>query len=126
MSALMPWPFDDATSERPSSRMPVPASRMTSQSVSVRTSTHGVLPPYRTVVGPGDGIDPRVPQNRNRNVMRQVPQCFADRMGNGDAKTLGKVSRHPGDCHHTELDVTASAATAVLVRAARARADQPA
>ena len=38
---------------RPSSRMPVPASRMTSQPSAVRSSTQGVLPPYRTVVGPG-------------------------------------------------------------------------
>src|SRR5262245_436701 len=126
MSAAMPSPLEEAISERPSSRMPVPASRMTSQSVSVRTSTHGILPPYRTVVGPGDGIDPRVPQNRNRNVMRQAPQCFADRMGNFYSKVLGKVSRQPGDCHHTEFDVTAPTAKVVLARAARGRDDRQA
>src|SRR5262245_13211302 len=126
MSAAMPCPLEEATNERPSSRMPVPASRMTSQSVSVRTSTHGVLPPYRTVVGPGDGIDPRVPQNRNRNVMRQAPQCFADTMGNFYPKTLGKVSPQPGDCHHTDFGVTAPAARVAPARAARERAGLPA
>ena len=49
-------------SARPSSRMPVPASRMISQPSSVRSSTQGVLPPYRTVSGPGLGMEPRVPQ----------------------------------------------------------------
>ena len=34
--------------------------------LSVRTSTHDVFPPYRTVLGPGVGTDPRVPQNRMR------------------------------------------------------------
>ena len=34
--------------------------------LSVRTSTHDVFPPYRTVPGPGVGTDPRVPQNRMR------------------------------------------------------------
>ena len=29
-----------------------------------QTSRQVVLPPYRTVVGPGDGIEPRVPQQR--------------------------------------------------------------
>src|SRR3954471_21487195 len=105
MSAAMPCPFELATSERPSSRMPVPASRMTSQSVAVRTSTHGVLPPYRTVVGPGDGIDPRVPQNRNRNVMRLAPQRLPVIVGNNCPKRLGRVSRQPGDCHHTAQNV---------------------
>ena len=38
-------PFARSMSDRPSSRMPVPASRMMSQPSSVRTSTHGVLPP---------------------------------------------------------------------------------
>src|SRR4051812_30288738 len=49
-------------SVRPSSRIPVPASRMMSQPSSVRSSTQGVFPPYRTVLGPGLGMDPRVPQ----------------------------------------------------------------
>ncbi len=37
---------------------------MTSQPSFVRNSTQGVFPPYRTVVGPGLGIEPLVPQNR--------------------------------------------------------------
>ena len=32
----------------------------------VVTPTHEVLPPKRTVPGPGAAIDPRVPQNRTR------------------------------------------------------------
>src|SRR5688500_14409898 len=46
------------------SRLPVPASMMNSSPSRVRTSTQEQLPPYRTVLGPGDGIEPRVPQNR--------------------------------------------------------------
>src|SRR5215813_2585184 len=119
MSAAMPCPLEEATSERPSSRMPVPASRMTSQSVSVRTSTQGVLPPYRTVVGPGDGIDPRVPQNRNRNVMRQGAQR-SGMIVFFDPKRLGRVSRQPGDCHHTDTNAFyIPLATIWLARAAR-------
>jgi hypothetical protein len=53
-------------SARPNSRIPVPASRRTSDPLGVRTSMDGVLPPYRTVADPGVGIEPRVPQNRNR------------------------------------------------------------
>src|SRR6266487_2622274 len=35
-------------------------------SPAARTSTQEVLPPYRIVVGPGVGIDPRTPQNLTR------------------------------------------------------------
>src|SRR5437867_3919601 len=49
----------------PSERMPVPASN-TIISLSARTSTQEVLPPYRMVPGPGTGIDPRTPQNFRR------------------------------------------------------------
>src|SRR5438445_5372635 len=48
----------------PSSRSPVPASRIRSDPVLSRTSTQAVLPPYRTVSGPGVGLEPRVPQKR--------------------------------------------------------------
>src|SRR5579864_6670710 len=47
---------------RPSSRIPEPASR-TISSPSERTSTQLVLPPYRTVPGPGTGIEPRTPHS---------------------------------------------------------------
>src|SRR5688572_7884566 len=53
-------------STTPSARAPVPQSSTSSVPPSVRTSTHEVLPPYRTVSGPGVGIDPRVPQNLTR------------------------------------------------------------
>src|SRR5690349_25122739 len=62
MSAAIGLPFSRSRRARPSSRIPVPASRMMSQPSPVRSSTQGVLPPYRTVEGPGVGIDPRVPQ----------------------------------------------------------------
>src|SRR5215207_10690915 len=62
MSPAMGAPLPRSRRERPSSRMPVPASRMMSQPSAVLSSTHGVFPPYRTVVGPGVGIEPRVPQ----------------------------------------------------------------
>jgi hypothetical protein len=53
-----------AISDRPSSRMPVPASMMKRSPSRVRTSTQEQLPPYRIVLGPGEGIEPRVPQKR--------------------------------------------------------------
>src|SRR5438045_2267586 len=62
MSPAIGSPFPRATRVRPNSRIPVPASRMMSQPSLVRSSTHGVFPPYRTVVGPGVGMEPRVPQ----------------------------------------------------------------
>ena len=37
---------------------------MNSSPDGVRTSTQEQFPPYRIVLGPGDGIEPRVPQNR--------------------------------------------------------------
>jgi hypothetical protein len=48
--------------------MPVPLSKMKNVSSFVRISTQAVLPPYRTVDGPGVGTDPRVPQNLTRIV----------------------------------------------------------
>src|ERR1051326_6320682 len=51
----------------PSSRMPVPQSRTMSVPPGDRTSTQEVLPPYLAVRGPGDAIEPRVPQKRTSN-----------------------------------------------------------
>src|SRR5439155_16900953 len=48
-------------SDWPRSLIPDPASRMMI-SPSARTSTQLVLPPMRTVTGPGVGIEPRTPQ----------------------------------------------------------------
>src|SRR2546430_11227975 len=53
----------------PSSRAPVPQSRMITVPSEARTSTQEVLPPKRAVLGPGAAIDPRVPQKRT---------CMAD------------------------------------------------
>ena len=41
----------------------MPQSSTSNVPASVRTDTHDVLPPYRTVVGPALAIEPRVPQN---------------------------------------------------------------
>src|SRR5690348_22052 len=63
-----PWtgrPVTAASSSNrsPSTRAPVPQSRTTNVPLDERTSMHDVLPPYRTVPGPGVAIEPRVPQN---------------------------------------------------------------
>src|SRR5690348_2854979 len=50
-------------SAKPRLRMPVPASRASSEPSERVTPTQEVLPPYRMVSGPGDGIEPRVPQS---------------------------------------------------------------
>ena len=50
------------TSRTPSSRMPVPASRITTSQPGGRSSMHDVFPPYRSVSWPGEAIDPRLPQ----------------------------------------------------------------
>src|SRR5215213_1143829 len=53
--------------------MPVPASRTTTTPSPRSTSTHDVLPPYRTVCGPGDASEPRHPQMRMRKASASVP-----------------------------------------------------
>src|SRR4051812_45710508 len=94
MSPAMGWPLPSASKERPSSRMPVPASRMISQPSPVRSSTHGVLPPYRTVEGPGEGMDPRVPQKVSvrliglRSHSNLGPLLQGIPVGDGDAASL--------------------------------------
>src|SRR5215813_2986095 len=50
----------------PSARRPDPASRMM-RLPPARTSTQGVLPPYRRVAAPGAGTEPRTPQNVTSN-----------------------------------------------------------
>src|SRR3954468_2162557 len=60
------WPFTGPPSRSnawPSSWIPVPLSSTSSVPAAVRTETHDVLPPYRTVVGPALASEPRVPQN---------------------------------------------------------------
>src|ERR1044071_762898 len=60
---------DVSANHRPSDRMPLPASRMTSLPSAHLTSTQGVFPPYRAVSGPGLGMEPRVPQNLRLRLM---------------------------------------------------------
>src|ERR1700690_1866933 len=61
-------PLPDSNSLRinslPRRRMPVPASMMMRVPAAELTSTHEVLPPYRSVRGPGMGKEPLTPQNR--------------------------------------------------------------
>src|SRR2546422_1174221 len=67
----------DFISLKPSSRTPVPQSRTINVPSEARTSTHDVLPPNRAVFGPGDAIDPRVPQNLTYTTSSRVDE-FAD------------------------------------------------
>ena len=67
--------WNSSSKARPSGRMPEPASS-TTISPSARTSRQVVLPPYRSVPGPGTAIEPRVPQNLIRT-------------GDDDAEMLG-------------------------------------
>src|SRR5277367_3357631 len=53
----------------PRGRAPVPQSKISRSPWLVMSSTHIVLPPNRTVEGPGVAIDPRVPQKRTRMVL---------------------------------------------------------
>src|SRR5919106_6213731 len=64
------------SSDAPSARIPVPESRITRLPSSGRTSTHEVLPPYRTVSGPGDAREPREPQNlaRTSGLLGRLPE----------------------------------------------------
>src|SRR5271170_6125525 len=55
-----------AINAAPSARAPVPQSKMKCAPASVVRLTHEVLPPNRTVSGPGVAIDPLVPQNWTR------------------------------------------------------------
>ena len=50
------------TRSKPSSRIPVPASRTRAASSPSAISTQDVLPPYPTVSGPGVATEPRHPQ----------------------------------------------------------------
>src|SRR5690349_271422 len=52
----------------PSTRAPVPQSKIKRCPALVSTSTQDVLPPKWFVPTPGVAIDPRVPQKRNRTV----------------------------------------------------------
>ena len=51
-----------STSSSPRSLIPVPASSTSTVPSSSEISTHDVLPPQITVVGPGEGTEPRQPQ----------------------------------------------------------------
>src|SRR5262249_51768636 len=53
--------------------MPVPASSTMQVSSASRTSTHTLLPPYRTVDGPGVGVEPRTPWKRTRMAHCTLP-----------------------------------------------------
>src|SRR4030067_495963 len=64
-----------------SSRMPVPASITTRRPCSPkRSSRQAVLPPYFTVLGPGQGTEPRTPQKRRR-ILDTLPGHLQEHLG---------------------------------------------
>src|SRR5215208_8152588 len=75
---------------------------MISQPSDVRTSTQGVLPPYRTVCGPGVGIDPRVPQNWIRRLMAP---CSREQCREQEPMMKGRLSPRCGDGRHFPSDL---------------------
>src|SRR5438309_12076816 len=75
-----------AMSSAPSGRAPVPQSNIKQAPPLVVTPTHEVLPPKRTVPGPGVAIDPLVPQKRTLMASR-------GRRASGARLALG-VDRH--------------------------------
>src|SRR5262245_54448847 len=66
----------EPSSESPSARIPVPESRITRPPSSGRTSMQDVLPPVRTVSGPGEASEPREPQNlaRTSGLLGPLPE----------------------------------------------------
>src|SRR5881227_2370428 len=86
----------------PRSRIPEPASR-TMISPSARTSTQLVLPPYRTVPGPGVGIEPRTPQKITL-VLEACTLLIEDRI-NCDTQTMSDQEFLHGAIHGSLLAV---------------------
>src|SRR5262245_12596614 len=64
---------------------PVPQSRTISVPSSPRTSTHDVLPPWRSVIRPGLAKDPRVPQNRTSILYPRARKGCCTEDGEDDA-----------------------------------------
>src|SRR5499427_3686509 len=64
---------------------PVPQSRTISAPSSPRTSTHDVLPPWRSVIRPGLAKDPRVPQNRTSILYPRTRRGCCTEDGKDDA-----------------------------------------
>src|SRR4029077_9166105 len=81
---------------------PLPQSRTISVPSSPRTSTHDVLPPWRSVIRPGLAKDPRVPQNRISILVPSRGQGCCTEDGRDDASprpplatVSGKNERRP-------------------------------
>src|SRR3954454_19378340 len=95
-----------AMSAAPSARAPVPQSKMMCSPALVVTATHDVLPPNRTVSGPGVAIDPRVPQKRTRMIFPPGARSAAaedlERVGprgfprDGEQLAIGVVAHDDG------------------------------
>src|SRR6185436_13111314 len=97
-----PSPHASSISALPSRRSPVPASMMIGGAPRGRTSTHDVLPPYRLVVRPGTGIEPRTPQNLTFiGWMRR--RASAERSAPG-APELEALARIEQDGHRPVVD----------------------
>src|SRR3954469_7898770 len=97
-----PSPNASSISALPSRRRPVPASMMIGAAPRGRTSTHDVLPPYRLVVRPGTGIEPRTPQNLTFIVWTRRRVNYN---GNpGSAQVLQPLARIEQDRHRAVVD----------------------
>ena len=97
------------SSEAPSARIPVPESRMTRLPSSGRTSTHEVLPPVRTVSGPGDASEPREPQNlaRTSGLLGRLPE---------DGEAAHELIRVREERHGHDLEVAVRPSIASIRR----------
>src|SRR5438045_5254274 len=74
LASPRPWPNAPSIRDMPRLRAPVPQSS-TRRPPPARSETHEVFPPYRTVDGPGAGIDPRTPQ---KEISIRSPSTLAD------------------------------------------------
>merc|ERR1739841_1294 len=89
-----------STRSAPNGRIPEPASKTIRRSAP-HTSRQVVFPPCSTVFGPGDGIEPRVPQHRT--VMPSVLELGCDGL---EAKSKGPAlsrRRSASTCRHVGM-----------------------
>lgn len=102
-----------STRSVPNGRIPEPASKTIRRSAP-HTSRQVVLPPYSTVFGPGDGIEPRVPQQRT--VIPSVVERACDGLGAKSKEPALRKRRSAPTCWHVKKLIN------VKVDASRSRA----
>src|SRR5436190_20713369 len=104
------WRVPRFVSSSPRPLIPVPASRTRTLPSSSATSTHDVLPPYRTVLGPGVGTEPRQPQ-----IVTRTPASLLAPEDGDDADELVGVGeereRGQGDLSLDAVDADDAEAT---------------